>query len=236
MLITTIITHLTAKVLTYGFNAYLDAQIAEEIVTYIKSGKKKFATEDTEAQRRAEKLVKSIVNPSDAYLIGLAYTVYYVNGLANYLYTRILSPFLPKVQREFIDKYVDDLKGSLTTGIFFQSFEHRFSLCFTYWLQIVANSFHWIPEFVAHRKLHAATPDKKELVKAALTVQKHNRAYNELTAEILLSNQKSEDPKITLLREAAQESGNPKAFLKACANTERAAAGWDWVYTLFLRK
>src|SRR5476651_2480426 len=86
---------LFAKILMYVLNAYLDAQIAEEIIVYINSGGKTFATKDTVARRRAEKFViaanitsKEFKN-DPSYLIGIAYTQYYLNGLADILYANL---------------------------------------------------------------------------------------------------------------------------------------------------
>src|SRR5689334_3962522 len=49
---------LFSKILTYSLNAYLDAQIAEELVVYIRTNGKSFATKNTIAQQRAEEFVK----------------------------------------------------------------------------------------------------------------------------------------------------------------------------------
>lgn len=58
---------------------------------------------------------------------------------------------------------------------------------------------------------------------------------NQKTAELLLTSEKTEDQKVQLLRKAAVEFKNSEKFLQSCANTQRAAARWDTIYTFLLR-
>jgi hypothetical protein len=229
-------TYLTAKILTYYFNALVDAQMAEEIVVYIKSGRKRFASNNTEAQQRAEKLVNSIHNPPDDYLIGLAYTLYYVNALANHLYVRILSPCIGKSQQKSIAQTSADLIRTLNAPIFFESFKKKKLFLLTYWLHVATNPFRWVNQFIHDRKIELQNPARSGLVAATHEVQKQNREWNQYIATLLLNDKKSDIPKVVLLRKAAQQSHNAQLFLTACANTQKAAARWDWVYTKLLKK
>src|SRR5258708_60605 len=91
------------KILTYALNAYLDAQIAEELVMYLQTNGKSFATKNTTAQQRAKKLAATTtitaIKQDPSYLIGLAYAQYYVNGLADILYIDLLWPLVTFKQK-----------------------------------------------------------------------------------------------------------------------------------------
>ncbi len=234
---TKIQTFLSAKILTYRFNAYIDAQLAAELISYLKTGK--LATKNTESSQRAAKYIKLKSKPSKKFLAGLAYTLYYGNGLANYLHTKNLEKLLhPRHKKEtlsILDKYTDQLLETLSTDLLYQEFNHPRHLK-TYWPQMVINSFKWVDDFIRIRDLPLSRIDLQTLKQSAAIVQHHNGQFNHYTAELLISDGKPKIAKVRLLKQAAQEFKHQQAFLGACVRTERAASKWDKLYTLILRR
>lgn len=225
-------TRLSSKILTYYFNAFVDAQMAEELLVFLKSGRKKYATKNTEAQKRAQAYVNSL-KPSDAEIVSLAYTLYYANGLANYLYARDLSRLIRQEKNgiKLVKKYRKKLKKTLNTKHQFAEFD-QMSLA-TYVWKMLFNRFGWLDDFLEQRKIEIR-PDQQMLRRFAAIVQHKNSEFNHGVADTLLSKKESELDKIKLLREAAEESKRPKRFLKSAARTQRSASRWDKLYRFML--
>lgn len=237
---TSITTRLTAKILSYHFNAQIDAQLSAEIVSYLKQ--RRYLSQDNESRQRAEAYVQLQTRPTPEFLAGLAYTLYYGNGLANHLYARLLTNFLPLGQKKrllsLIERYVAQLHTRLTVNNAYQEFAQSRNLV-RYWPQVVSNSFRWRNDFLVKNGLSIKSVQPAIWTKTAKLIQTHNIKFNHQVAQALLSTRISpleNLAKVKLLRAAAAEFPRPELFLTAAANTQRAAAKWDELYYLILKK
>lgn len=226
----------TARVLTYHFNALIDAQISQELIVFIKSNGQKFATHKTEAQKRAQfyTQLKNDFNPR--FLAGLAYSLYYANGLANWLYTQFFWPLLGSDERSFVNKYVARIKNDLTTPHFFQEFRQK-HYSVSYWPTLVLKQHLWLEQFLQSRSLKDLNLkiEQKELTETALLVQKHNSQFNQKVAIWLKEQNSPNYQKIKLLKAAADETDSPQQFLTTCAKVQKAASRWDELYTQLIK-
>lgn len=235
---------LFAKILTYALNAYTDAQIAEELVTFNKSKGNSYATKHSVFQTRAEIFVtetnKLGFKNSVDFLIGGAYTQYYINGLADILYANLLWHFyISKKKDHKQDLYtqtIQNFRNNVSTKYHFKELSGMKLITYWYWPVIVADPWHWAEQFARTRCGFNGTLNKAYLKKACLVVQKQNIQNNLLTAQILTTNTKSSDPKVIALRTAAKQTESGEQFLKQSASTLEAAAGWDKLFSSILNK
>jgi hypothetical protein len=232
-----------AKVLSYAMNAYLDAQICEEIVTYIRTRDTSFATTETVAQQRAEQLVANAGNyaHNPSYLIGLAYTEYYGNGLADILYPKLLWPLIvsahkPQLRELYKASTERFCAQHLTTAWRYEEFIHKPSTAITYWPRIIANPWRWVDAFAKQRCNYAGPLDQTALLAASRSVQHHNSRNNYEVANTLRTNQPSSDPKVVELREVAPQLRYPTQFLEHAAATQIAASRWDALFDRILSR
>ncbi len=229
------ISFLTPKILTYFFNAYVDAAMTAEAVTLIKTGQVK--NPKSEAGQRVIQLMTSGKCPE-----GIAYTLYYVNGLANFLHATNLLPLTWPHHAQsvnLIQKYVKKLLKTLAGEHFYQEYGQTATMRWLYWPLFVVNSQRWFDSFCQQYQLSRPAMDpqelKEELRAAAMEVQQQNIAWNQEVGRVLVSQEKSQLLKVQLLRQAAAETSRPAQFLRWCRETQRAAARWDQFYHLFSR-
>jgi hypothetical protein len=235
---------LLPKIFTYAFNAYLDAQIAEELVTYIRTNGKAFATSNTIAQQRAEKLVTSVntlvLEKNPSYLIGLAYTEYYVNGLADILYLDLIWSLMISEKkdhlRQLYKEAITHFRQQLTTPYQFEEIIHRSGISIWYWPAIVTNPWRWVTQFARERCNYEGILNEKVLRKACVEVQYQNSQNNREIAHALRTNIDSHDPKVLELRRIGDQLNNAHLFLSQAAATQEAAARWDKLFILLINR
>ena len=235
---------LFAKILSYAYNAYLDAQIAEEIIIYIKSGGKSFATKKTVAQQRAEKLVATVgsnglkIDPS--YAIGLAYTQYHLNGLADILYINLLWPLYISRQKTHMRKLYKEsttrFRAQFPTKYQYEEIIHQTGISLWYWPLVVANPWRWAQQFAKERCGYIGTLDRDALRKASLEVQRQNIQNNHQVAQAIIHRTQSLDPKVTEIRKVSDKVHNPPHFLSEAATTQEAAAKWDKLFVWLINR
>src|SRR5258708_26838397 len=147
------------KIFTYTLNAYLDAQIAEEIVAYIKRGEKLFTTGKSVAKQRAENLIATAnstrIENNVSYLIGLAYTQYYLNGLADILYAHFLWSFVISKQKfQLKQRYkesITNFRKQLTTPYQFEELIYKPGIVLWYWPLVISDPWRWASTFAKTR-------------------------------------------------------------------------------------
>lgn len=231
-----------AKVLTYRYNALVDAQICHELVYFVSHGQKNWLekTKNSESQIRAQAYAEQYSQYGTTFLLGLAYNLYYANGLANWLYTKFFWPFLDQAGQTFVQRYSQKLQTQLTTKYFFQEFSAAKYLL-SYWPTIVFKQNAWLQDFWQRTSLvkfglKPASLSQNILQKTALVVQENNAKFNQQIAVWLTAHQ--DQPiscqKVKLLTAAANESGKKEQFLKTCAQVQRAAARWDRLYSFLV--
>lgn len=235
---------LFAKVLTYSLNAYLDAQIAEELITYIQTYGKSFATKNTVAQKRAEKFTETTTiaelkkNPS--YLIGIAYTQYYGNGLADILYARLIWLLFIVKQKSDLEQLYKESTASfckqLTTPYQYEELIHKPGIILWYWPIMILNPWYWIQQFAKERCGYMGELNKDALQKAGLEVQYQNSRNNYQIAQVIKNHRNSNDPKVIELRKAALRLKNEHSFLPQAASTQESAARWDKLFIWLLNR
>ncbi len=218
------------RIISFSLNAYLDAQICEELVTYIKTKGKSFATRGTTSQLRAKKLVSVAKGKKIDYLIGLAYTEYYVNGLADILYAKILFKLLVSSNKSELNKiYSDSIKrfsSNLTTNYQFEEFVGHKALYFKYWFSILADPWRWSQTFAKNRCGYNGKLDRDLLRQATIEVQRQNVANNYKVADNLRRGVFDKDIKALELKRLAKEHRN-ESYLTGAIKTQQAAARWD---------
>lgn len=226
---------LFAKIHAYALNAYLDAQIAEEIVSYVKSEGESFATDESVSQQRAEKLVtasdKNFLKKDLSFLIGLAYTEYYLNGLADILYANLFWSLYISTQkarlRNLYLKSIARFRLQLTAKFQYDEIIYQPGIALWYWPAVILDPWRWVNRFARERCGYNGRLDKNSLRVASIEVQKQNMQNNYQVARALLRNSKYNDPKVVELRKLAAQLDNSSIFLIEAAATQKAAAKWD---------
>jgi len=229
---------LFAKIHSYALNAYLDAQIADEIITYVNSKGKSFATKKTVSQQRAEKLVntkKYKANNDPSYLIGLAYTQYYLNGLADILYTDLLWPLMIEMdksqKRKLYNDSISRFRKQFSTTYQYEEIIRKPAISVWYWPLVVSDPWRWADQFAKERCGYTKKLNRDALRGASLEVQRQNIMNNHNIAQTIMKNAKSTDPKVIEFRRLAKDLSNKLDFLQEAAATQEAAAKWDRIFT-----
>ncbi len=234
---------LFSKIFSYACNAYLDAQIAEELVCFLRSNSKQFATKNTVARERAEKLVmglpKTILQQDPSFVIGLAYTQYYLNGLADILYTELLWPLVISKEKKnyqvIYTKEITKFRKQFPTRYQYEEFMNNRSFVFTYWPLLIVDPWRWASAFAKNRCEFTGPVSRASLQKAALAVQDQNRENNRAIAEILINKIPSDDPKVIAIRAISHALQNDTIILHA-AETQRSAAKWDSLFVWMIHR
>ncbi len=240
----------SARVLTYYFNALIDAELSYELVQILKEQTGKSSLKKSslrEVQQRAQNYLQLALDEAgnenqtndisfQVYLAGLAYNLYYANGLANWLYAQLFRPFLTRERRFLVDRYLTKMKSQLMTPFVFQEFISK-HYAVSYWPTIVTKQEKWVEEFSKSYQLGKDIGLTDEVLKkTAHLVQAHNSQFNRRVAEWLLEGSGPNYQKLELLRAAAKESKREKRFIKTCARVQRAAARWDGLYRRLVRE
>jgi hypothetical protein len=234
---------LFAKIFTYALNAYLDAQIAEEIVAYIKSGGKTFATKNTVAQQRAEKLVATnseVFQEDPSYLIGLAYTEYYLNGLADILYANLFWSFLISKRKSYLRgiyrESITRFRAKLSTTFQFEEIISKPGISLWYWPLVVTDPWRWTNQFAKERCGYSGELNRDALRKASIEVQHQNIQNNKQLTQILIKHDQSSDHKVIEIRKVAEQLNNSTAFLSEAVATQEAAIKWDKLFMWLINR
>lgn len=221
---------LVGQIITYYYNAIADAKITEELEAYYKSSGITYATRDTVTQQRAAKLVAA-GEPTPDYLIGLAFTVYRTNGYGNYICAKRLQRSLRSAHTTEIDqfllKYRQKYEALLEVEHDYDEEKDGWLPFFGFWMENSLRTFKSANEFAQTHFEYPEKLNKHQVVRACLVVQRQNSRHNLETGKKILTEAKPLDPKIQLLREAAQELSDPDMFLRSCAFTEQFAAHSD---------
>jgi hypothetical protein len=232
----------SARVLTYLFNALIDAEISYELIRLLPGSNLKDSAQLKEAAERAKfysqlKAVQVEGQLEPTMIAGLAYNLYYANGLANWLYAQLFRPLLTEQRRFLVDKYFLQLKSQLTTPFVFQEFIRKHYAA-SYWPTVVTKRKTWVDQFMSNWELDPLEIKltDKVLKETALIVQKHNSQFNQRVARWLLEENGPHYQKLNLLRAAAKESTKEKRFIKTCARVQLAAARWDGLYSHLVRE
>lgn len=219
-------TILSAKILTYTLNAYVDWQIAQDLKEFFKSGK--FTGAVTVSKLRARQLVVKKSQLTNSYLIGLMYTQKYINGLVNYSYAQLFKKFLfHRDAKEALDKTLTTFHENIYQ-------KNSINLCKT-WLAVLFGNTKPIQAFAAKELGYTAAIKPLEVARACLNVQEKNSLHNLRTAKQIVLSEHSPDHKITTIQETALLWANPAQFKNASAATLRSAASWDKKLKLLLK-
>lgn len=235
---------LFAKIFTYALNAYLDAQIAEEIVVYIKSEGKSFATKNTVSQQRAEKLVATtnskVLQKDPSYLIGLAYTEYYLNGLADILYANLFWSFLISKRKSYLQTIYQEsitrFRTQLSTSFQFEEIIAKPYISFWYWPFVVTDPWRWANQFAKERCGYSGALNRAALRKASIEVQHQNIQNNKQLTQILMKHDQSSDHKVIEIRTVAEQLNNSSDFLAEAIATQEAAIKWDKLFVWLINR
>lgn len=221
---------LLGQILTYYFNAIADAKITEELEQYYRSSGITFATKDTVTQQRAAKLLAGGDSTPD-YIIGLAFTMYRTNGYGNYICAKRLQRSLRSAYNaeinQFLKKYREKYEAHLQVTHDYEDEKDGWLPFFRFWMGNSVRTFRYANKFAQDHFEYSDKLNKHQVVKACLTVQRQNSRHNIETGKKILDEKHPTDPKIILLREAAQELSDPDLFLRSCAFTEQFAAHSD---------
>lgn len=217
---------LSAKILTYTLNAYVDWQIAEGLKEFFKTGK--FTGEVTVSKLRARQFVVKKSQLTNSYLIGLMYTQKYINGLVNYSYAQLFRKLLlHNPSKIVLEKALANYQEN--------TYQNTSPSLFKTWATIVMGNTKPVEAF-AIRELNYAAPIKSaEVARACFIVQEQNGLHNLRTAKQLLTISSSPDRKIATIQNTSLHFANPTLFKTASAQTLQAAARYDKVLKLLLK-
>ena len=166
-------------------------------------------------------------------MIGLAYTQYYINGLADILYGRILfksiiSKEKPKLHRLYQES-TSRFRKQLKTPHQFDEFINDRDLYLRYWITVLRNPWLWSEQFAEERCGYSGGLNKESLTKAAVEVQKQNSENNLIIAQKLKRGVYNEDIKTNELYRMANKY-NDQSYLTEAVKTQEAAARWDKLF------
>lgn len=213
---------LLGKTDSYRLNAYDDAEIAAEIVAYIKTGQMPEGA-DPIRQRAANFILNT---PDDHKLERLAvqaYTLYHLNGYADLMYSRFIEQIgrLPvPVQRGGYDQFET---GPIDL--------------FSFWVRpMLKKDVGVVQTYSREAAGIELTLAYSEIMREIVRVQEHNIASNHHTCQLLVQRARAEHPKVDALCELADTAKHPQIFLIAAARTQIAAGNWDKIVVWYLRR
>lgn len=219
---TRIRTFLLGKTASYRLNAYDDAEIAGEIIGYIKTGVMPEGANPIQA-RAANFIANTPENHKLERLAVQAYTLYHLNGYADLMYSRFIEGLggLPvPVQR-----------GG------YERFESGKIDLFDFWVVPMMKKDDSVVRGYAREQAGIElTLSWGEIMREIVRVQEHNIVSNHRTCQLLNQRARAEHPKVDALCELADTAKHPKIFLVAAARTQVAAGNWDKIVVWYLRR
>lgn len=227
-------TRVAGRVFLYTFNAINDARIAQSIIAYLNDPSKE------PDEERARALVSAGQEPSPGYLVGLAHCEYNFNGLVDLMYGRwIMKNFFrsgPKAAiSDLLARTTDELRQAFDVDKSYQEYDRDEIVLLQPLADIYFFRFRWVERFIQERLGRSVRFDKKDIVRAALTVQEQNVQHNQIAARQLRGEQEQEiTPKVAFIRRLSGHFSASDTFIQSCQNTLDAASRWDKLFSASL--
>jgi hypothetical protein len=233
-------TRICGKISQYHLNAYNDAKLAEDLITYIKTKGLSKVKDD-----RVLELINTRAHFNLSYLVGLAYTEYGINGMIDFSYAHLISnllhtlPFKKHQILKEIEQACETYAKKLKVKILYHDFYAKKQLIFPWIMDYYFKKHKFLKEFLRKRfgeTIKIENLDMKEIINAAIVVQEINIKSNSNYSKILKNEEPSTNPKVVAIRKLATKFYYEKAFIRGAANTLLAASRWDKLFILTLKR
>lgn len=204
---------LQGRATSYWLNAQADAQLAQEIIDYLKG----LTASRSNDERFNQLLVRSTTSDREAFLASSAFALWEINGRMDYLvahwYAKLsgFAKHLPSVH-------------------FSQNPPTPFPWL-TSWLLPVLKSQRGLRRFL-HKHELALTNSTEVFIQATIAVQEINIAHNQKTINSMT---RASSPKTKRLKAFSELSPHPHLFLQVARHTQQSAIFWDRVFIKLLR-
>lgn len=227
------------KIFTYLINAKTDGLIAEALRSYGLIGE--FQESVSEVGLRARAFIKSVEGNAGYvdHVALIAYVVERVNGLADFLFARLLIRFFSEHQQSQVQKFLHMHSLHCADLPTYQADRISWSAILAIGSRILSCN-HDDIDWYAERYALTIRPTRRELCNAIVLVQHHNIRANARTVRVLQTNPNSTSKKVVAIQRAARETPFPEEFVRAATRTQAAASNWDhlfaWLIAFRFRK
>lgn len=224
-------TYFIAKILLYFLNAVNDAYLAHELAKHLRG-------EEYQSNQRIKSFIKHAAEDRDQ-LIGVIYTLYFMNGFYDYMFAKWLLRFIPEKGRYEIMQQLDSI--CRTYGLVpYQEFYWEDVVLVTPLLKLALGRLPYNTEFMDIFRLKLPKSIRKT-AKSMIVVQKVNIESNYANVEYL--KQLWNKGKVAKIKKLELIAGLIKALPEETAritvnsmiNTLKAASRWDKLFVLLLR-
>ncbi len=215
--------HVRGKVASYWASAVADAQIAEHLLHYVRTGER--PPQDGHVTQRAHRLIDT--TPSDQHeqrVAVRAFTERRLNGQAD-------AAFAAQLDRLARTGMID---GAEPYG----SRDVAFRALFFPWTALYAGRFDSVERYLRDHAGLALTLPPREVVMEIVAVQRVNIAANYDVTDhlhLLTEDTPSDHPKVQHISALVEHARRPEVFLRAAIRTQVAASRWDWLFMQSLR-
>jgi hypothetical protein len=200
--------HLSGKAVSYFLNAEANAKDSLVLINKLSDNVPSMRLELIASLLRQEK-----INP-----ILPAYSLYYHNGYADYVYARTVARIagynLP------VSKYYPLKKLQLSDFI-------------TPWLEIFFRHPIYLNKFVSEQHLPSTNFNQKEILIATFKMQEINIKVNKHTIQSFYKNKNHE--KVNKYQQISLLTSHPQAFIKSAISTQKSAIFWDTMYIICIK-
>lgn len=225
---------IAAKIFQYLLNAMTDAHLADELISFLNHKDHSLI-----GNTRVKLLLKDIPTNNDSFIAGLAYCQYLMNGYYDYIYQFFLIKFTRTTDKQSLLNEINDViqryAAEIGVNDAYTEFPDGEMHFFMPMIKLMLHKIPFKDVFIKRFNISEELIDYKEFVKAMIHVQKLNISNNNKQAEAIEKGDRDYSTKIKYLFEYSERSNNPEEFRLACANTLRAASGWDIWFVRLLK-
>jgi hypothetical protein len=215
--------HIRGKVASYWASAVADAQIADHLLHYVRSGER--PPQDGHITQRAHRLIDTAPPDQHAQRVAVrAFTERRLNGQADAAFAAQLDRLARTGLIDGAEPY--DSRDVAFRGLFFP------------WTTLYMGRFDSVERYLREHAGLALTLSPREVVAEIIAVQRVNIAANHAVTDHLHSlngGTPSDHPKVQHIGALVAHARRPEVFLRAAIRTQIAASRWDWLFVQSLR-
>jgi short subunit dehydrogenase-like uncharacterized protein len=219
---------LLSRIFTYDLNAAVDAHMAAVLVAYVRTGRVPDSRDEASA-RAAQYIALLADHPRpDAAAALTAYVVERSNGLADYVYARVLERHWLSTKRGMVREFVTEHGGELMGGPlpYVETGRETVADVVAIVAQALSGRFDDLKRYLSQHDM-AIPWSARDAAQAIQWVQLHNAVANHRIARMVWRNEANAPAKARAILEAAKATAHPRVFLIGAVRTQQAAATWD---------
>lgn len=205
---------LQGRATSYWLNAQADAQLAQDIIHYLKNSPTRLL-QDNRFNQLLE--LSQLSAESKFFLVCCAFALWEINGRMDYEVAHLYAK-------------ISGFAKHLPSAHFSQNPPAPFPLL-TSWLLPVVRSQRGLHRFLQRQEL-ALTGSTEVFIQAVIAVQEINITHNQKTINSMA---RASSPKTKRLKAFSELSPHPHLFLQAAQHTQQSAIFWDRLFIRLLK-